>query len=242
MFATTKSPDWQSRIDEVQAGLAGFGDFDFELSDSQLVLIERLGKSRIRYQIDIESFLSQIKSYPVAKDGALNRALGKQSKVIVDATAGWGGDLLRLWSQGYQLIGLEQTPLLVLFLDYAITQLDADPRLVSQKLVLPKLIQGNAINLLGDSENCANADAIYLDPMFPEKRKKSAASNKNMQLLKRLLVDQANDNNENLVQAALDTGCKRIVVKRPHYADPLVREPNERFSSKLIHFDVYLNH
>ena len=80
-------------------------------------------------------------------------------------------------------------------------------------------------------------DCVYLDPMYPPKRKKSAIANKNMQFLQWLLKPDLDS--LPLLKAALDSNS-RVVVKRPIYADPLLASPQQRFSSKLVHYDVYL--
>ena len=78
--------------------------------------------------------------------------------------------------------------------------------------------------------------------MFPTKKKKSAAINKNIQFLQ-WLVGSDSDADE-LLHAALASMVSRVAVKRPDYAQPLLATslmPCTQFSSKLIHYDVYLN-
>jgi 16S rRNA (guanine1516-N2)-methyltransferase len=100
----------------------------------------------------------------------------------------------------------------------------------------PKLLQGNAIELLADLET--PPDCIYLDPMFPPKRKKSALAKKSMMILRDLLGDDLDK--EQLFAAALKAAGKRVVVKSPEYAEPLDGKPNDSFQGKLLRYDVYL--
>jgi len=80
-------------------------------------------------------------------------------------------------------------------------------------------------------------DCIYLDPMFPPKRKKSALARKSMRVLHDLLGDD--QDKEQLFAAAFSTAGKRVVVKSPDYAEPLGGKPNESFQGKLLRYDVY---
>ena len=44
----------------------------------------------------------------------------------------------------------------------------------------------------------------------------------------------------NLFLAAVAAQWNRIVVKRPHHAEPLCAEPDIVFNSKLVRYDVYV--
>lgn len=79
-------------------------------------------------------------------------------------------------------------------------------------------------------------DVVYLDPMFPERRK-SAAVKKKFQLLHRL--ESPCENDEELLQAALSAHPKRVVVKRPVKGPFLAGvKPSYSLSGKAVRFDV----
>jgi len=103
-------------------------------------------------------------------------------------------------------------------------------------LLAPPLLVGNAIELLQDLTD--PPDCIYLDPMFPPKRKKSALAKKSMVLLRDLLGDD--EDKEQLFAAAMQAAGKRVVVKSPDYADPLGSKPSASYAGKLMRYDVYL--
>jgi len=196
--------------------------------------------------VDIESLLGQSKRFPQPKRGVLSQALGRKTHTIVDLTAGFGADSLLFWSQGYQVTMIERHPLLALLLKDAMACLSTHPRLNSAATEVPKVIEADAQDWLiqslasqWDAENGAY-DCLYLDPMFPPKRKRSAAPPKKMQFLQWLLGEQ--DDAKALANVALSSGVPRVVIKRPRYAEPLLDNPSERFSGKIIHYDVYLNH
>ena len=192
---------------------------------------------KIHLNIDIDAFVARQRSYPAPKQPGLNQAIGKKTRTVLDATGGWGADALLLCSQGYQVTLLERSPLMALLLKDAMHRLSATRWAISNEVSVPVIIQADGIDALKRIN--LDADCIYLDPMFPPKRKKSASSNKYMQLLQRL-IGPDHDASQ-LVAAALQAGFRRVVVKRPDYAPPLYSEPSLQFSSKLVHYDVYLH-
>ncbi len=185
--------------------------------------------------VDIEPRNGEQRSWPAPKDGALAHALGRKTRTVVDATTGWGQDSLHIFRMGYELLCMERSPVMAELL------LDGFKRLVElewmQRLNLqsPRLLIGNAIDLLATLE--AQPDCIYLDPMFPPKRKKSALPKKAMMVLRDLLGDD--QDKEQLFASALMAAGKRVVVKSPDYAEPLGGKPNESFHGKLLRYDVY---
>lgn len=186
--------------------------------------------------VEIEPRPGEQKSWPAPKQGALAQAIGRKTKTVIDATTGWGQDSLCLFRMGYEVSCIERSPVMAELLDdgfHRLAQLDWMQRL---QLQAPQLITGNAIELLGSLD--MPPDCIYLDPMFPPKRKKSALAKKAMVVLRDLLGDDTDK--EELFTAALQATAKRVVVKSPDYAEPLGGKPNESFSGKLLRYDVYL--
>jgi len=78
---------------------------------------------------------------------------------------------------------------------------------------------------------------VYLDPMYPERRK-SAAVKKEMAFFHELVGTAQND--AALLDAALATATARVVVKRPRLGDFLCgRKPDYQYTGKSTRFDVY---
>jgi 16S rRNA (guanine1516-N2)-methyltransferase len=95
---------------------------------------------------------------------------------------------------------------------------------------------------LGDSRNLLplmqDVDIIYLDPMFPERRK-AAKVKKNMQMLQRLLGHE--DEPDGLLEICLSIARVRVVVKRPRHAAWLnACRPSYDICGKSSRFDIYL--
>ena len=87
------------------------------------------------------------------------------------------------------------------------------------------------------NSNAMPPDVIYIDPMYPH-RKKSALVKKDMQILQRL--HGTDDNPAVLLENALQFAKKRVVVKRPVQAETLnEKKPNTCIKSKKTRYDIY---
>jgi 16S rRNA (guanine1516-N2)-methyltransferase len=185
--------------------------------------------------VDIEPRSGEQRSWPAPKQDPLAHALGRKTRTVVDATTGWGQDSLHIFRMGYELLCIERSPVMAELLADAFKRLSEQDWMQKLNLQSPRLLIGNAIELLRDLE--VQPDCIYLDPMFPPKRKKSALAKKSMMVLRDLLGDD--QDKEQLFAAALMAAGKRVVVKSPDYAEPLGGKPDESFQGKLLRYDVY---
>jgi len=80
-------------------------------------------------------------------------------------------------------------------------------------------------------------ETIYMDPMFPAKRRQSSAVRKELKWLRDLVGDDADA--LELLEIARRTATQRVVVKRPDHAAPLVPRPNGSIAGKLVRYDIY---
>jgi 16S rRNA (guanine1516-N2)-methyltransferase len=210
-------------------------DFFLSWRDGCLSLIDKKSlKSGLT--VEIEHRQGEQRSWPIAKTGALAQALGRKTKTVVDATAGWGQDSLAMFRMGYDVLSIERSPIMAELLADGFSRLSKLDWMQQLNLSPPKLIQGNAIDILNNLPD--QPDCIYLDPMFPPKRKKSALAKKAIVVLRDLVGDDMDK--EQLFATAFKTAGKRVVVKSPDYAEPLGGKPSESFHGKLLRYDVYL--
>ncbi|NOT84011.1 MAG: class I SAM-dependent methyltransferase [Methylococcaceae bacterium] len=186
--------------------------------------------------VEIDPRPGEQRSWPAPKEGALAQAIGRKTKTVIDATTGWGQDSLHIFRMGYDLQCIERSPLMVELLSDAYLRLSQLPWMRSLNLTPPVLLAGNAIAILANLKEAP--DCIYIDPMFPPKRKKSALAKKSMLVLRELLGDD--EDKDLLFAAALKATGKKVVVKSPDYAEPLGGKPSESFHGKLCRYDVYL--
>jgi 16S rRNA (guanine1516-N2)-methyltransferase len=157
----------------------------------------------------------------------LARAVGlhkKRDLALWDISAGLGQDLYLLHHFGARdALAFERHPTVfaLLFLDSIFHTTGFDLR-------------------LGDFSSCTEAapDTIYFDPMYPEKRKKSALSKKGMEVFKELVGDDSDA--ATVLEVALKLARERVVVKRPPHAKALKEGPSFSYESKTVRFDIYL--
>ncbi len=163
-----------------------------------------------------------------------------QNLRILDATAGLGGDSFVLACNGATVTLAEQHPLLVLILENAIMRAQKTHALADIAKRMNILTSLDSLELLQSNDLQKKYDVIYLDPMYPSSQKKQAKAKKSMQIIQYLSHDFSNQDDQ-LLEAALDTGIKRIVVKRPAGASPLMmRAPQSTIESTNTRYDIYI--
>jgi 16S rRNA (guanine1516-N2)-methyltransferase len=166
----------------------------------------------------------------------LGRAFGRSVESIVDATAGLGRDAFFLAIMGYRVLAIERSPVIFALLADGVRR--ARECGFRDALSSLEIRQGDACEILPALK--PRPDAVYLDPMFPPKRKASALPKKEMQVLRRI-VGRDVDADE-LFEVGRRVALDRVVVKRADDA-PHLRGQRPDFSQrgKLVRYDVYLS-
>ncbi len=183
----------------------------------------------------VEGRLAHRRLYGGGKNQPLARAIGlsaKRNLNVIDATAGMGRDSFVLASLGCTVLMIERSPIIAALLEDALKR--------AQEVMEVKKIIGRLSLICADAGNVIptrQADVIYLDPMFPEKRK-SAAVKKDMQILQTLIGKD--EDSDQLLEIALQHATHRVVIKRPRHAQPVKGpSPNTSISSPKIRYDIY---
>jgi len=233
----------QSLADALAVPLLAIADasaesYDFFLCyrDECLKLLDRQTLKKGGLTVDIEPRPGEQHSYPAPKKDLLAHAVGKKTTTIVDATTGWAQDSLALFRMGYSVSCIERSPVMAALIEDGFKRLAEKDWVQKRSLQVPHLSTGNAIELLANLPEAP--DCIYLDPMFPAKRKKSALTRKSMAVLRDILGDDLDS--ADLFAAAMQAAGKRVVVKSPDYAEPLGGKPSDTLQGKLLRYDVYL--
>ncbi|MCW5199484.1 class I SAM-dependent methyltransferase [Desulfobulbus sp. F1] len=158
---------------------------------------------------------------------------------VIDATGGLGRDSFLLAAAGCTVQIFERQPILAALLADGLERA-RQCRETAQIAERIQLIVGDAVSALHEMEERGqHAAVIYLDPMFPERRK-SALVKKEAQMLQLLASAEAADEAQ-LLAAALAVG-KRVVVKRPVKAACIAGPaPCHAVIGKTVRFDVYLH-
>ena len=161
------------------------------------------------------------------------RAVGRAEGLVVDATAGRGGDAFLLAVSGFEVLAIERHPEVFAALEEGLRRAESDPKLARWLGGRLRLVHGDARVILPGLGDIA---AVHVDPMFPPKRK-TAAPKKDIQLL-RSLVGEDHDAAELLAVAR--AAAPRVAVKRSRHAEALAPEPDTVIRGKLGRYDVYL--
>lgn len=164
---------------------------------------------------------------------AVGLAAAKKKLTILDATAGLGRDSFVLASLGCNVTMTERSPILAAMLEDGLNR-GKDHREIKEIIERLSLFNGDVLKLLSTGRHF---DVIYLDPMYPE-RKKSASVKKEMRLLQQLVGSDTDA--DSLLKPALECAVNRVVVKRPKGAPYLEgQNPNLSLSSAGTRFDIY---
>ncbi|MCP5197877.1 MAG: class I SAM-dependent methyltransferase [Gammaproteobacteria bacterium] len=173
----------------------------------------------------------------------LARAVGLKNAVaptVIDPTAGLGQDAFVLAYLGCRVHLVERSPVVAALLHDGLQRARQDPGigvLVAKRLTLHRTDGRNYLQALDKGQW---PDVIYLDPMYPHRRK-SALASKEMRLLRTLVGDD--DDASDLLAIALTRAQRRVVVKRPRLAPVLPGPtPDAQIVAPNTRFDLYLRH
>ncbi|WEM42231.1 class I SAM-dependent methyltransferase [Photobacterium sp. DA100] len=175
---------------------------------------------------------------------AIAKAVGLKGGVtptVVDGTAGLGRDAFVLASLGCKVQMVERHPVVAALLDDGLSRAKADSEIgdwISERMTLLHASSHNALEQLAADPDFVAPDVVYLDPMYPHK-KKSALVKKEMRVFQTLVG--ADLDADDLLAPALALATKRVVVKRPDYAEFLAgQKPSTAIETKKNRFDVYV--
>ncbi|MBD2796381.1 16S rRNA (guanine(1516)-N(2))-methyltransferase RsmJ [Xenorhabdus sp. 18] len=154
---------------------------------------------------------------------------------VVDATAGLGRDAFVLASVGCHVRMLERHPVVAALLDDGLQRGYQDAEIGDWLQERLTLIPASSITALADIT--PPPDVVYLDPMYPHKQK-SALVKKEMRVFQSLVG--ADEDADSLLAPARALAKRRVVVKRPDYAEPLAGvKASAAIITKNHRFDIY---
>lgn len=152
--------------------------------------------------------------------------------IVIDATAGLAGDSLKLAMIADRVIAIERHPVVFALLVSALSTARRSSLSAAEKI---EAKYGDAIELI---QQLPAADVIFMDPMFPPKRKRSALPPKSVRILRDIVGGDADD--EKLLRVARQHATRRVVVKRPLHAPPLADDHVALHEGKVVRYEVYL--
>ena len=170
------------------------------------------------------------------KNELLRRALGLKklkSPHVLDATAGLGRDAFIMASLGCRIDLLERSAIMANLLADGLRR-GADQPEIAGIIARMNLIHQDFLTFTPDT----TYDIIYLDPMFPERRK-SALVKKELRLVRQIVGDDPDS--DDLLARAIKLAPRRVIVKRPRQAPHLTKQPpHHSIIGNKNRFDIYL--
>ena len=213
-------------------------------SDALAIRFDAEGTALVRDGMvlrDLSAMLPRIRKVRLGSELLVRaaRVKGVEAPVAVDATAGLGEDALLLAAAGFEVFLFESDPVIAALLADSLRRASASDGLTLREAAARMRIAGeDSVAGLPALANTLPAppDVVYLDPMFPERRK-SAAVKKKFQLIHHL--ERPCEDEKALLQAALAANPRKIVVKRPLKGPALAGvRPSYALAGKAIRYDV----
>ena len=196
-------------------------------------------ENKVQLKLDfINDRVNYLRPLPKGKNELIAKAIGigKGFTDVIDATAGLGMDSVVLARMGCSVRAIERSKEIFTSLDSALILAQVDLKTQNWAKNL-KFIHADSIHYLQNLKQNEKPQVIYLDPMFPQK-KKSSLPRKEMVLFRSLVGDDTDS--EELLQIALKTAKERVVVKRPLKSAPILKEPQHSFEGNSVRYDLYL--
>jgi len=201
----------------------------FEFSSKGLTLVDHeLGKLHLDF---IEDRVNYSRQSHLGKNELIAKAVGLSRGVqrVFDATLGLAEDAWFFLRLRVPVVGCERSPVVYLLLKDAVRR---------ARLVFPELPfhihYADAKAVLRSHPD--EFPVVYMDPMFPEK-KKSALPRKEMRIFRKWVGDDG-DITE-LFETAMEHATERVVVKRPNKAPDLADGVVHSFKGKTVRYDLY---
>lgn len=190
----------------------------------------------LKYQGNFEQMLPRISGGRLQHEMLVHIARPKKENLkAIDAAAGMGEDALLLAACGYEVTLYEKNAVIAALLRDTIRRARRNELL---KGIVEKmhLIEGNSIELIPKQTD--SADLVYLDPMFPARRK-TGLINKKLQLIQKL--EQPCDDEKAILDTAMLVHPKKIIIKRPLKGAYLAgMKPGYSVKGKAIRYDCFV--
>ncbi len=214
--------------------------FELVLSDVGLQLFNRDEPKQGAIFVDfVAGANAHRRKFGGGKSQAIAKAVGIKSGAkprVIDGTAGLGKDAFVLASLGCDVLLVERHPVVRALLDDGLIRAFEDSEIGPWMRERMTLSDASHINQL--TGEAFAADVVYLDPMYPH-REKSALVKKDMRAFQSLVGSDLDA--DELLNPAKRLAAKRVVVKRPDYAEPLAQQkPTLAMPTKKNRFDIYV--
>ncbi|WP_299010259.1 class I SAM-dependent methyltransferase [uncultured Shewanella sp.] len=215
-------------------------EFELVFEHNMLVLLKRDEPKLKGISVDfVSGSVAHRRKFGGGRGQSIAKAVGLKSGVtpsVVDGTAGLGRDAFVLASLGCDVTMIERHPVVGALLEDGLRRAYEDAEIGDWMQQRMRLVPGSSLTDL--EKRVSNIDVVYLDPMYPH-RDKSALVKKEMRVFQSLVGSDLDA--DGLLTPAMAIANKRVVVKRPDYAEDLDGvKPSTVIATKKNRFDVYV--
>ncbi len=173
---------------------------------------------------------------PLLKAVGIHKNRSGDRPRVLDATAGLGEDAWLLAAAGCAVTAVERHPIVHALLSDALDRARLTAPDITDRITLLPCAQAAAV--LGETAGTERYDVVLIDPMFPGAERRKTTERKPMRVLRWLVGDDADA--DHLLEDALKTATRRVVVKRPKAAPHLGGvEPVAVHAGRGLRFEVY---
>ncbi len=187
------------------------------------------------FRVDFSTIDRRVGSGNLSKKQPLAKAIGEYT-TIIDATAGFGKDAALLALMGYSVVAIERSPILSTMLRDGLFRAQQDVGFQTALADRLELVESNSTNSF---QLIRSVEVIYIDPMFPPKKKKSALPPGHIQALHSIVGYENEQETADLFDAALLAASERVVIKRPKHVPHMGSNPVAIHEGKLVRYEVY---
>lgn len=216
--------------------------FQLRLTEERLELIQGGEKAPGPVYVDfVSGAVAHRRRFGGGRGQSIAKAVGLKggaNPTVLDATGGLGRDAFVLASLGCHVTVLERSAVVAALLEDGLRRAMADPEIGGWIGDRMSLIHTDAVSWMEGLATEDFPEVVYLDPMFPHRRKSAQVKKEMLQFQQLLGSDEDADR---LLPAALRVAQKRVVVKRPDYAPELAgMKPTMAIATRKHRFDVYV--
>lgn len=250
IIVTWQTPACQQKAENLarDLGLRLVSDPDLDLADRQAYQLEvteqnlQLKKGKSRLFVDfVQGPVAYRRQFGGGLKESIAKAIGlkslKNPVTVLDLTAGLGEDAFILAALGCSVRLIERSPVIAALLQDGLTRAAHHPitRPIVERM---SMVIGDSLAILKTEVPKEDPpEIIYLDPMFPERRKQ-ALTKLEMRFIRDVVGEDLDA--DQLLTPALLRAKRRVVVKRPKGAAPLMNQsPNHTIDGQGCRFDVY---
>lgn len=214
----------------------------FLFYNKNILNLGTVASAKTSVHIDFSSWYRKLNSSQgFSKKSLLAKSIGAgklSGGLVWDLTAGLCKDNFVFLGLGCRVTAIEKSSIICALIEDGIRRGREDVK-IREWIERLTVVNDDAFNFLQENQN-ERPHAIYIDPMYPEK-KKAALPKKDMQVLQTMSPPTGEAEIERWLNLSLELAQGRVVVKRPTWSEAIPSKEGivHSYESKSVRFDMY---